>query len=137
MLFRSASPSAFAIDTSRNIHITGIYQGPDTLDYFHPMPVFGGSEVMYLKFCSGAVDVQELNGSEMNAYPIPFASSFTVEGTRSNGVLSVFDFRGIECIRIQAQYGSTLIPTDHLSPGIYLMHYSCGNQRFSRKVIKN
>ncbi|MEO8087056.1 MAG: T9SS type A sorting domain-containing protein [Bacteroidota bacterium] len=134
----NAYPESIDIDTSGNFHIAGSYQGQDTLDYVHAMPVFGTREVLYLELCNGAVSVSDLkNGPELTLFPIPFSENLIISGTKENGVMSIYDMTGREILKCKSADIRTEIFTGDFHSGIYLVRYSSADQSFSWKVIKN
>jgi|GEM_PF-2643289 len=132
-----AFAESFAIDTSRNILLTGIYHAPDTFAFVHALPAFGDNDMFYLKLCNGAVPVNDLpNLPVLNVFPVPFSDILILKGTKANGKLTLFGMTGQEIISKETSEGETKIPAELFPAGLYLLHYTCGELNYTRKVIK-
>jgi len=80
-----------------------------------------------------AIDKQSLSISA-KIYPNPSKGSFTFE-TTSLGNLELFDLNGALILRKEIEKTSTLIETQGLSIGMYLLNFSSDNQVFRQKLI--
>ncbi len=80
-----------------------------------------------------AIDKQSLSISA-KIYPNPSKGSFTFM-TTCLGNLELFDLKGALILRTEIKESATLIETQDMSVGMYLLNFSSDNQVFRQKLI--
>ncbi|MBK9731259.1 MAG: T9SS type A sorting domain-containing protein [Chitinophagaceae bacterium] len=72
----------------------------------------------------------------ITAYPNPFNNELTIQGTKTGGLLIVYDVMGKEVYRQETMEGATIINAEDLKAGIYLLHYTMGNKPEELRMVK-
>lgn len=85
----------------------------------------------------GPSGINELNENEtILVTPNPFNSMVTLSGTKEDGNYFVYDLTGKEILRANASDGETLVYTEMLSRGIYLIKYKDASKTMAVKAVK-
>ena len=73
----------------------------------------------------------------LSIYPNPFTSLLTVEGTKEEGEIIIFDVTMKELFREKTSEGSTKINTEFLDAGFYMLRCSNRPVAINFKLVKN
>ncbi|HMT34603.1 MAG TPA: T9SS type A sorting domain-containing protein [Chitinophagaceae bacterium] len=73
----------------------------------------------------------------LNVSPNPFKNELLLYNTISNGEISLTDISGKELLRQKTSKGNTQIITEHLSSGLYILHYLEKDKIVNMKVMKD
>jgi hypothetical protein len=74
--------------------------------------------------------------SNIKIFPNPFKNHITITNTEDVVRIAVCNFLGQTFIDMQIKDSQTYIPTDILSPGIYLINIYKENKMVTKKIIK-
>lgn len=74
---------------------------------------------------------------DLQLYPNPFSTGFTISGTQSGGLIHLFDVTGKEVLRKISDEQNTVLNTGSLPAGFYLLRYSGKKGSSVVKVIKD
>ena len=69
-------------------------------------------------------------------YPNPFENEFSIRGIKAKGVAIICDVTGKELVKQNIVDVDDAINTIFLTPGIYLLNYTCGNATANTKIVK-
>jgi Secretion system C-terminal sorting domain len=86
---------------------------------------------------SNSIRLAVKNASGLSILGNPVADALTIQGLRSKGTISVFDMLGKKIFDRQVQSQTMSITVGYLKPGIYILHYTDGQQSESAKFVKS
>jgi alpha-tubulin suppressor-like RCC1 family protein len=87
--------------------------------------------------CQVATPVNEITGlTDLSISPNPFENELIINGTKENGIATIFDLTGKEIIRQMTSNDETIIKTGFLPDGFYLFNYKADNTTTNIKVLK-
>ena len=91
----------------------------------------------FVKVYYSLTNVEELVENEIKTYPNPVDGQLTVEG-REMSVVTVYDLLGQQLMEKQCQAGTTqvILSVDDLSPGVYVVRVSDGQNVCSSYFVK-
>ena len=83
------------------------------------------------------VDIHEIQSwSSLNIYPNPFTNTFIISGTSPGGVVILFDVTRKKLLHQNTLDGETIINSENIPAGIYLLYYSDINNIVKIKLAK-
>ncbi|MDE0771554.1 MAG: S8 family peptidase [Salibacteraceae bacterium] len=133
--FYSSSPDSMALRSAIYLR-----QSVELLEVFDTITTSGGRLDLHKAvliaqdaLVLSAIDKQSLSISA-KVFPNPSKGSFIFE-TVSIGSIEIFDMNGVLILRKKIENTSTLIETQELSAGIYLLNFIADNQIFRKKII--
>jgi len=79
---------------------------------------------------------EKSSGSTLLISPNPFNTELSIQGTKRNGIVTIYDMNGKEVLRQSTTEGDSHLDTEGFNPGIYLMNYLDEESSRSYKIIK-
>lgn len=94
-------------------------------------------EFLYPLICGAGANVDVISPNvDFNMYPNPAQSSVVIELANANGfTISMSDLAGRKVISAEAQSGSTILPLEGFTPGVYLVEVANENGIRERKQL--
>jgi hypothetical protein len=88
-------------------------------------------------YCNLKSALEEYNGADFLIYPIPCDERLVIKNTTGDLAARLFDCNGslISDFKFAANEQQRLIPTEGLSPGLYLLRLEGGGAHLEKKVI--
>jgi hypothetical protein len=104
--------------------------------YFNTTSTY--SEVALARYNNDPVGIEENNINEyfILLYPNPATHAFSLNGTKANGEIKIYNIEGREVLSVESMDSQTTINTERFSPGFYLVKYSDGKITVSVKLIQ-
>jgi hypothetical protein len=86
---------------------------------------------------SNAIRLAIKSAASMSILGNPVTDVLTIQGLHSKGMISVYDMLGKKILNQQVQSQTISITVGSLKPGIYILHYTDGQQAESGKFVKS
>ena len=77
-----------------------------------------------------------IENNNIKITPNPFTNRLTISGTNAKSTIKIFNLMGVEVLNQVAVDGESVIKTENLLPGFYLISYNGNNTFFKAKVLK-
>lgn len=87
-------------------------------------------------YTSGTVNISENTADNFTAYPNPFTDKLTINETNPKEEFIMYDCFGKEILHQNAATETTIISTEQIIPGYYLLHYITATKTYSFRVTK-